>query len=110
MREQGGTYSVIATGVTTQSYTATSLTLGVTYEFTVEAQNSVGYSNPSTSVQFLHAIPPEAPLTLSTTNVGTDVVFDWNDAVDNGAEVLSYQVIIEQKDGTFTESTTCDGS
>lgn len=59
MREQGGTYSVIASGVTTQSYTVTGLTLGVTYEFTIEAQNSVGYSTASASLTILHAIAPE---------------------------------------------------
>jgi hypothetical protein len=47
MREQGGSYLAIATGVTTQSYTVTGLTLGTTYEFNIEAQNAVGYSDPS---------------------------------------------------------------
>jgi hypothetical protein len=36
-RVQGGSYSVIATGVTLTSYTVTGLTLGTTYEFTVES-------------------------------------------------------------------------
>lgn len=36
-KEQGGSYSVVATGLTTKAYTATGLTLATTYEFTVEA-------------------------------------------------------------------------
>jgi hypothetical protein len=44
MRELGGEYAVIATGITTKSFTVPNLVLGTTYEFTVEAQNSVGYS------------------------------------------------------------------
>jgi hypothetical protein len=31
MREQGGTYAEIASGITTKSYTATGLVLGTTY-------------------------------------------------------------------------------
>lgn len=68
----------------------TGLVLGTTYEFTVEAQNSVGYSNPSSLISFLHAIPPEVPLTPSSTNSGTDVVIDWSAPADNGAQITSY--------------------
>jgi predicted phage tail protein len=92
MREQGGSYSVIATGITSQSYTVIGLVLGTTYEFTVEAQNSVGFSNPSTSVSFLHAIVPEAPATPSTTNSGTNIVVDWSEPSNNGAEITSYSI------------------
>lgn len=94
MREQGGTYTVIATGITTQSHTATGLTLGVTYEFAVEARNSVGYSSPSNSVTILHALMPEAPNTPTTTNVGTTVVVDWDEPVNNGAAISSYTILI----------------
>jgi hypothetical protein len=80
--------------VTTKSYTATGLVLGTTYEFTVEARNSVGYSAPSTLVSFLHAIAPEAPSILSTTNSGTSVIFDWTAPSDNRAEITSYTVLI----------------
>jgi hypothetical protein len=47
MRLEGGEYSVIAYVVTIESYTATGLTLGATYEFTVEARNEIGYSSSS---------------------------------------------------------------
>jgi hypothetical protein len=36
-RVLGGSYAIAASGITTQSYTVTGLTLGITYEFTVEA-------------------------------------------------------------------------
>jgi hypothetical protein len=94
MREQGGSYAVIATGVTTQSYTVTGLVLGTTYEFTVEAQNSVGFSTPSTSVSFLHAIFPDKPTTPTTTNSGTNVVIDWSEPNTNGAPISSYSILI----------------
>ena len=54
----GGEYSVLATGVTDLTYTVQSITLGVTYEFTVEVRNGLGFSDPSDSVTVLHALPP----------------------------------------------------
>lgn len=65
-----GVYSVIGVSITTQSYTATGLTLGVTYDFTVESRNIQGYSPVSELVTILHAIPPEQPVAPITTNNG----------------------------------------
>ena len=50
----GGSYSVIAVGVTSKSYTVTGLTIGTQYAFIVEAQNSVGFSSVSSSLSFTH--------------------------------------------------------
>lgn len=58
-RIQGGSYSVVATGVTPTSYTALSLALGTTYEWTIEARNSDGYSLESLSITILHANAPD---------------------------------------------------
>jgi hypothetical protein len=88
----------------------TGLVLGTTYEFTIEAQNSVGYSSPSAILSFLHAIEPEAPSTLTTSNSGTGVIIDWTEPANNGAAITSYTILIEQSDGTFSvDSTNCDG-
>jgi hypothetical protein len=111
MRVQGGTYSEIASGIITKSYTATGLVLGTTYEFTVEARNSVSFSSPSNSVTILHALLASAPNAPTITNIGTNVVIDWTEPSNNGAAITSYSVLIAQSDGTFTEdSTNCDGS
>jgi hypothetical protein len=97
--------------VTARSYTATGLILGITYEFTVEARNSVGYSAPSAIVTIWHALLASAPNIPSTTNSGVSVVIDWNEPSNNGAAITSYQVLIEQSDGVFSEHiTNCDGS
>lgn len=61
-------YQVVQDGITTQSFTVPNLILGTTYEFTVEARNNMGYSEPSDSISFLHAIPPEQPIAPVTTN------------------------------------------
>jgi hypothetical protein len=94
MRVQGGTYSEIASGVSTRSYTATGLVLGTTYEFTVEARNSVGYSSPSAGVTILHALLAIAPSDSTTTNSGTNIVIDWTEPANNGAAITSYTVLI----------------
>jgi hypothetical protein len=70
MREEGGTYSIIAVGVTERTFTVTGLTLGVTYEFTIEAKNSVGFGPASAALAILHAIPPEQPSAPTSTNSG----------------------------------------
>jgi hypothetical protein len=80
----------------------TGLVLGITYDFTVEAQSSVGYSIPSESITILHALPPEAPDVPTTTNSGTGVIIDWTEPVNNGAAITSYTISIEKSDGTFT--------
>lgn len=52
----GLVYSVLATGLTSKSYTTTqTLTAGAFYTFRVEARNSVGYSLMSSSYQILAA-------------------------------------------------------
>jgi hypothetical protein len=51
-----GSYVVLATGVVPKTYTTSvSLTPGATYNFKVEARNSVGYSLISTAVTILAA-------------------------------------------------------
>lgn len=112
MSVEGGAFSVIATGITTQSYTITGLTVGTNYEFTVEAQNSVGFSSPSTSVAFLHAIAPDQPEKPTTSNVGTNVLIDWYEPYDQGADITSFSILIRHSDGvSFSEElTSCDGT
>lgn len=95
MRVQGGSYSVIATGITSKSYTVTGLNLGTIYDFNVEARNSVGYSDSSTSITILHALIAATPNTPTTTNSGTNVIVNWDEPANNGAAITSYTVLIE---------------
>jgi hypothetical protein len=111
-RVQGGSYSVIASGISTQSYTATGLTLGTIYEFTVEARNTNGHGNPSTDFTILHALIPETITTSTTTNSEYNVIIDWTAPSENGSTITFYTVTIRQSDETtYTEdSVNCDGS
>jgi hypothetical protein len=88
------------------------LTLGTTYEFTVEARNTNGHGNPSSDFTILHALIPDTISTPTTTNSGTNVVIDWTAPSENGSTITSYTVTIRQSDGTtYTEdSINCDGS
>lgn len=103
-KEQGGTYSILESGVISTSYTAIGLTAGTTYVFTVEARNSYSYSAVSNEIELLCAFVPEPPTTVTTTNLNELVVFDWNEPVPNGSPITGYKVFIRESDGTtFTE-------
>jgi subtilase family serine protease len=61
----GGTYSVIATGLTTTSYTDTTVSAGTTYYYYVTATNTIGTSGESTIESISVPSPPGAPTGLS---------------------------------------------
>lgn len=112
MAIQGGTYSVVASGIATTSYVVSGLVLGTTYEWTIEARNSDGFSLESSSITILHAIPPEKPTAPTTSNSGVNVIISWSAPVDNGSSITSYTILIREGDGvTYTEDTVnCDGT
>lgn len=62
-----GTYTTLATGVTSLTYTATGLTAGTTYAFKVYSRNSDGFSFGSSSVSILAAQVPDTPSAPTTT-------------------------------------------
>ncbi len=51
----GSTFTVLTSGVTSSSFTITSLTQGLTYQLKVEARNAYGYSEYSNTVSVLTA-------------------------------------------------------
>ena len=110
-REVGGAFSIVAPALTSKTYTAQSLTLGTSYEFTVESKNSDGHSSPSATFTILHALPPviSAP---TTSNSGQNIIVDWTAADAQGSDVTSYLIELRESDGsTFsTDATNCDGS
>jgi hypothetical protein len=64
IKEAGGQYSVLASGITATDYVAIELTAGTTYSFTVEARNSYGFSVVSNELTLLCAFVPDPPLTV----------------------------------------------
>nr|WP_238323125.1 glycoside hydrolase family 6 protein [Gorillibacterium massiliense] len=102
----GGTYTTVATGVTTTSYTNTGLTNGTTYYYVVSAVNSAGESSNSTQVS---ATPvsgvtvPTAPTGLTATAGNAQVALSWT--ASSGA--TSYNVKqATTSGGTYTTVAT----
>ena len=98
----GGTYTVIANGITTTSYTdASSLTSGVTYYYKVRAVNSGGSSANSTSTgsaaaSAVCAVNPVPTLTATPGACGsptTSIALSWS-----AAGATSYNVL---RDGVY---------
>jgi hypothetical protein len=112
IKEQGGTYSVLASAIANTHYTAIGLTAGTTYVFTVESRNSYGYSVVSEEITMLCAFIPEPPLTVATSNLGDQIVLDWIEPVTNGSPITAYRVYVRESDyATFTEeSVECVGT
>jgi hypothetical protein len=81
---------VLASGITTQSYTITGIVLGVTYEFTVEVQNALGFSPVSNTATILHALPPLQVPNPQIVNDGQNVIISWDEPEDNGSPITSY--------------------
>jgi hypothetical protein len=94
-RDLGGTFTVLASGLTSPTYTATSLTAGVTYQFNVEARNSYGYSVISDNIKLLCAFIPEPPASVTTSNLNDQIVVAWVEPVTNGSPITAYKVFIQ---------------
>jgi len=107
-----GNWVTLATGVTDKFYTTTvSLIAGQTYNFKIEARNTVGYSLMSDTLAILVAQEPDQLAVPSTEIVGDYVKITWVTPYDGSSSITGYQVTIRQNDDvTFTEeSTNCDG-
>ena len=70
MSTAGGSYVVLVTGNTATTFTAVSLSFGVSYSFTVKARNSYGYSVSSSSLTMLCGAAPETPAAPTTSVTG----------------------------------------
>lgn len=91
--DQGtGSWVVRQSGLSTLSYSASSLITGTVYQFRVEARNAYGYSLYSTEVSVLAASPPSTPIAPSTAISGSNVVVTWSKPTENGAPVESYSI------------------
>jgi len=88
-------YSVLATGVTATSFTASTLTADVIYTFKVAARNLNGLGADSNEVSIrASAIPnvPAAPTTAVNTNVS--VTISWVAPSNGGSVITTYSVMI----------------
>jgi hypothetical protein len=88
--EQGGVFSVLASGLTDPDYIAVGLTFGTTYEFKVESRNSYGYSDFSDVLTLLCAFIPDPPTTVTSINANDLVTLSWNEPIANGSPITAY--------------------
>jgi hypothetical protein len=91
----GFTFTELVSGLTGTSYTATSLTQGLTYQFKVEARNVYGFSlTYSSIVSILTAQVPTQPTAPVTTWFPDDVVMTWTAPDNGGSPITGYSVTI----------------
>jgi hypothetical protein len=111
--DQGtGSWVVRQEGVSTEAYTAASLSMGTVYSFRVEARNAYGYSVYSAEVSVLAATVPSTPSPPTSTIAGSWVIINWNEPSPNGSPMQSYTISIRESNGsTYTVNTQyCDGT
>ena len=86
--------------------------MGGFYSFQVRAKNKWGFGEFSDSVLFDASFKPEALETTPTTsNSGAMVKIEWDLPFNNGAQITAFQVLIQEKDEEFSESTLyCSGA
>jgi hypothetical protein len=97
MWDQGtGTYVQAASGVTTTSYTKTSLTAGATYNFKVQARNTIGIGLLTSAFSIVAATVPSDPTALTRDNANTSktqVAFSWTAPSETGGlAIIDYTI------------------
>jgi hypothetical protein len=104
---------VLDDAVLTQQYETTVLvSAGATYNFKVEARNSVGYSLLSDPVAILCAQPPDQPASPTVSSQDSNIIITWNAPYDGGTPILSYKILVLLDDGLtyLYEPNLCDGA
>jgi hypothetical protein len=107
------TFEILEEGYIGTTYTTvTPLITGTTYQFMVQARNTVGLGAYSSPIEVLLAQVPD-----QTTNVMTELnddsfVISWTAPSDGGSAITAYQILLLTSDGTtYSEDlTNCDGS
>lgn len=106
-----GLYSTVTEQLTSQAFTALTLTKGVTYYFTVQSRNAHGYSLESEQMDLLCAIKPDIPTNILTFNNNADIDIQWTVPYDNGSPITAYTIFIQTSTFTYEEETNqCDGT
>jgi hypothetical protein len=97
--QASASFVVVASGITQLTYTVASLTTGLTYNFKLEARNSIGYSVFSNVITATAAIVPTAPAAPSTITVVNNVIISWSPPSTQsqtvyGSAIIGYRIYI----------------
>jgi hypothetical protein len=103
-----GTTFVEVVGFTTEQLeteVTVSTTPGLTYLFRYRVKNIFGFSGYSPQASIKSAKAPSQPLSVMTSISGENVLIEWVPADDNYDEVLRFEIIIQRKDGSWSQET-----
>ena len=95
--DQGtGSFVELETSITATSYTkSTGIGSGSTYQFKVQARNTVGFSGDSATLEIVAASAPDSPAAPTTASSDdTNVVIDWTAPATNGDAITGYIILI----------------
>ena len=86
---------MLATGITTTSYTSSSLTADVVYTFKITARTLVGLGADSTELSVRAAAKPSVPAAPATSvNTNVSVTITWSAPYNGGSAITAYTVAI----------------
>ena len=86
---------MLATGITTTSYTASSLTVDVVYTFKITARTLVGLGADSTELSIRAGAKPSVPVAPATSvNSNVSVTITWSAPFNGGSAITAYTVAI----------------
>ncbi|MCP3681809.1 MAG: fibronectin type III domain-containing protein, partial [bacterium] len=101
----------LSTNFTKTSYLITSgISVGVTYAFKYRAKNIHGWGDYSSPGSILAASPPNKMSTITFSITGTQLTLNWLKPSANGSDITAYSIRIQQKDGFFSPTASCDTS
>jgi titin len=80
------------------TYTATGLTNGVQYSFTVAAHNVAGTGPQSTAALVTPSTVPGPPINMNGAEGNTQVALSWNPPASNGGAPIDYYVVYQDNE------------
>ena len=100
--------NIVATGITSTSYTQTGLSVGTSYTFRVKSRNAIDFSEYSQVFTIIAAVKPDEPTTFvrdESTTTKTQVAFSWTAPSENGGtSVIDYAIEMDSNNsGSYTE-------
>lgn len=88
-------WTILDYGIEATSYiTSAPLIAGTWYVFKLEARNEAGFSGFSDIMSVYAAQVPDTVNEPTTTRDGLNIVIDWNEPNNQGAEILGYRILI----------------
>jgi hypothetical protein len=97
------------------TYTVTPVTPGVTYSFTVRANNIYGNGAFSTALPIIAIDVPSklviaATVTLDTNSPYTNLIVSWIPPTTHSSAIVAYNILFKKADGTYDVLSACDGT